>query len=180
MYSEQELIYALKDDKQRERAFKFLVETYQQRLYWHIRKLVYIHEDADDVLQNTFIKIHRSIHNFNQDSKLHTWMYRIAYNESMNLLTERQKKAAISSEEISNKLISNLAEDVYFDGDEIKLKLHKAIEKLPEKQGIIFKMKYFDELKFREISDILGTTEGALKASYHIAVKKLEEFLISN
>lgn len=180
MYTETELIIALRDDKQKDHAFKFLLDTYQQRLYWHIRKLVFIHEDADDVLQNTFIKIYKSIHSFNQESKLHTWMYRIAYNESMNLLSERQKKASISSEEISNKMINNLIEDVYFDGDEIKLKLHKAVEKLPEKQGIIFKMKYFDELKFREISDILGTTEGALKASYHIAVKKLEKFLVSN
>ncbi|WP_372746635.1 RNA polymerase sigma factor [Lutibacter sp.] len=178
--NEIELIAALKNPKVKDKAFKTLLDNYQERLYWHIRKLVLIHEDANDVLQNTFLKIYKSIHTFHQDSSLHTWMYRIAYNESMNLLAEKNKKSFISSEEVTTKILNNLQEDVYFDGDEIKLKLHKALLELPEKQRQVFNMKYFDELKFREISEILGTTEGALKASYHIAVKKIEEYLVGN
>lgn len=180
MYSDTELLIALKDTKEKEIAFKYLLDTYQERLYWHIRKLVLIHEDANDVLQNTFLKVYKRLHTFNGKSSLHTWMYRIAYNESMNLLAERNKKSFISSEEINKKILNNLVDDIYFDGDEIKMKLHTALLNLPEKQRQVFQMKYFDELKFREISEILGTTEGALKASYHIAIKKIEEFLVEN
>lgn len=178
--SETQLIDALKDPNFKDQAFKTLLQNYQERLYWHIRKIVLLHEDANDVLQNTFIKIYKGIHTFNNNSALHTWMYRIAYNESMNFLEDKNKKKFITSEEISTKIIQNLEEDVYFDGDEIKLKLHKALLELPEKQRQVFHMKYFDELKFREISEILGTSEGALKASYHIAVKKIQEFVIEN
>lgn len=180
MYSEKELLGALKNANEKEKAFKYLLDTYQERLYWHIRKLVLIHEDANDILQNTFLKVYKSLHTFKGTSSLHTWMYRIAYNESMNLLAEKNKKSFISSEEVTAKILNNLQEDVYFDGDEIKLKLHKALLNLPEKQRQVFQMKYFDDLKFREISEILGTSEGALKASYHIAIKKIEEFLIEN
>jgi RNA polymerase sigma factor (sigma-70 family) len=180
LYTDAELIVAIKNSKEKDKAFKYLLDTYQERLYWHIRKLVLIHEDADDALQNTFLKIYKNLHTFNGNSSLHTWMYRIAYNEAINLLNDRNKKSFISSEETNTKILNNLEEDVYFDGDEIILKLHKALLMLPEKQRQVFNLKYFDELKFREISNLLGTTEGALKASYHIAVKKLEEYLITN
>jgi RNA polymerase sigma factor (sigma-70 family) len=178
--NEIELIDALNDPKLKEKAFKTLLNTYQERLYWHIRKLVISHEDANDVLQNTFIKIYRSFKTFNHYSSLHTWMYRIAYNESMNLLNKRHKKQFISSEEVNKKIINNLVDDVYFEGKEIQIKLQKALLSLPVKQRQIFQMKYFDDLKFREISEILNTTVGALKASYHIAVKKIEEYVVNN
>jgi RNA polymerase sigma factor (sigma-70 family) len=153
------------------------LHLYQERLYWQIRNIVKNHEDADDVLQNTFIKIFRNIEKFKGDSQLFSWMYRIATNESLTFLKQRAKSLQISSEELQQQIIDNLESDIYFEGDQIQLKLQKAIAILPEKQQQVFNMKYFQELKYKEISDILGTSEGALKASYHIASKKIEEYL---
>lgn len=135
------------------------------------------HDDTDDILQNTFIKIYRNIEKFKGESKLYSWMYRIATNETITFLNLKAKRIQIDSDELQMQLIKNLESDVYFEGNEIQLKLQKAIATLPQKQQLVFNMKYFEELKYREIADILETSEGALKASYHIAVKKIEEFL---
>lgn len=138
------------------------------------------HDDTDDVLQNTFIKIYRNINNFKGDSQLFTWIYRIATNESLNFLKAQSIRQNKTSESLQKSLVNQLQADVYFEGDDIQLKLQKAIAQLPEKQKLIFNMRYFDEIKFKDISQILGTSEGALKASYHIAVKKIEKLLSSD
>lgn len=175
--NEKILIKRLQDPKTLKSAFGELVTLYKERLYWHIRNMVKDHDDTDDILQNTFIKIFKNIHSFKGDSQLYSWMYRIATNESLTFLSNKSKRTHLNSEELHNNLIDNLESDVYFEGDEIQLKLQKAIAVLPEKQQLVFNMKYFQDLKYREISNILGTSEGALKASYHIAVKKIEEYL---
>ncbi|RNC86966.1 MAG: RNA polymerase sigma factor [Winogradskyella sp.] len=180
MTDELDLIARLQDNASKEAAFRELLSTYKERLYWHIRKIVISHDDADDVLQNTFIKVFRSIDKFKGESKLYSWMYRIATNESITHINKNAKRHKISSEEIQNNAINNLKADVYFEGSEIQLKLQKAIATLPQKQQMVFNMKYFDDMKYKEISEILETSEGALKASYHIAVKKIETFLTSD
>jgi RNA polymerase sigma-70 factor (ECF subfamily) len=170
----------LKDPKSKEAAFRELLQLYKERLYWHIRKIVISHDDADDVLQNTFIKVYRSIDKFKGESKLFSWLYRIATNESITHINKNAKRLQISNEEQKTNAINNLTADVYFEGDEIQIKLQKAIASLPEKQQIVFNMKYFDEIKYKDMADILETSEGALKASYHIAVKKIETYLTSD
>lgn len=180
MTDESEFILRLKDPKSKEAAFRELLQLYKERLYWHIRKIVIRHDDADDVLQNTFIKVHRSIDKFKGESKLFSWLYRIATNESITHINKNAKRLQISNEEQKSNAINNLTADVYFEGDEIQLKLQKAIASLPEKQQIVFNMKYFDNIKYKDMADILKTSEGALKASYHIAVKKIETYLTSN
>lgn len=154
-----------------------MVNTYKERLYWHIRRIVMNHDDADDVLQNTFIKVYRSIEGFKGDSKLYSWMYRIATNESLTFLKQKSKKLGVSSNELQETLVQNLESDVYFEGNEIQLKLQKALATLPEKQKLVFNMKYFQEMKYEEISEVLETSVGGLKASYHLAVKKIESYL---
>lgn len=171
------LIDDLKNPQTQEKAFRQLVSTYKERLYWHIRRMVINHEDADDVLQNTFIKVFRSIDKFKGDSKLYSWMYRIATNEAITYINQRSKKAGISSEELKDHLVNNLQADVYFEGDEIQLQLQKAIATLPRKQQLVFTLKYFEDIKYKDMSEILDTSVGALKASYHHAVKKIEVFL---
>ena len=178
--SERELIAELKDKTTLENAFKVLVRTYKERLYWHIRKMVICHDDTDDVLQNTFIKIYKNIDNFKAESKLYSWMYRIATNEAITFINQRAKKNNCSTEEVQQILINNLKADDYFDGDEAQVKLQRAIASLPQKQQLVFNMKYFDDIKYQDMSEILDTSVGALKSSYHIAVKKIEEFLLNN
>ncbi|RKE95016.1 RNA polymerase sigma factor [Ichthyenterobacterium magnum] len=180
MNNDTDLIQRLKSSQTREQAFKELLALYKERLYWHIRKIVKSHDDADDVLQNTFIKVYKSIHNFKGESKLFSWMYRIATNESITHLNKNAKRLNITNEELQAHAINNLKSDVYFDGDEIQIKLQKAISSLPQKQQLVFNMKYFDDIKYKDMSEILDTSEGALKASYHIAVKKIETYLASN
>ncbi|AXT54347.1 RNA polymerase sigma factor [Aquimarina sp. MMG015] len=177
---EEDLLIALQTDKDINNAFTKLVSMYKQRLYWHIRNMVKNHDDTDDILQNVFIKVYKNISKFKGDSKLYSWMYRIATNESITFLNQKAKKYNISNEELQQQLIENLEADVYFEGDEIQLKLQKAIALLPQKQQQVFNMKYFQELKYKEISEILETSEGALKASYHLASKKIEEYLKTN
>lgn len=160
-----------------EESFRQIVSDYKERLYWHIRNIVKDHDDADDVLQNTFIKIFRNISGFKGDSKLYTWMYRIASNEALTFLNSKAKRNQLDSEELQEQLISQLESDIYFEGDEIQLQLQKAIATLPQKQQRVFNMKYFEALKYSHMSEILQTSEGALKASYHLAVKKIEQFL---
>lgn len=180
MQEEQEFIDQLLNLKTQNQAFQKLILDYQRPLYNHIRNIVLNHDDTHDVLQNTFIKIFQNLKNFKGESKLFSWMYRIATNEALNFLKQKAKKSGILSQALQSKAIDNLEADVFFDGNEIQLKLQKAIALLPEKQQLIFKMKYFEELKYEEISEILGTSVGGLKASYHIAVKKIEAFVKTN
>ena len=177
MQNEAKLLSLLKLDNSKELAFKTLVKRYKEKLYWHIRKIVISHDDADDVLQNTFIKIFRNIDKFKGDSKLYTWMYRIATNESISFLNSKAKRNQVSNETLNENAIQNLVVDVYFEGDEIQLKLQKAIAQLPRIQQLVFNMRYFDDIKYKDMSSILETSEGALKASYHIAVKKIKTYL---
>lgn len=179
MLEEEVLIERLKDPVTREASYRTLISTHKERLYWHIRKIVLSHEDADDVLQNTFIKVFRHIEGFNGDSKLYSWMYRIATNESISFLNKKAKHLHVDMETLQAQRVNHLKADVYFDGDEIQLKLQKAIISLPQKQQLVFNMKYFDDLKYEEISEILDTSVGALKASYHHARKKIELFLLN-
>ena len=180
MQEEEEFIKQLLDSKTQNVAFQKLLSTYQKPLYNHIRNIVLNHDDTDDVLQNTFVKIFQNLKNFKGESKLFSWMYRIATNEAISFLNQKAKKSGISSQIIQDKALDNLRADVYFDGNEIQIKLQQAISTLPEKQQLVFKMKYFEELKYEEISEILGTSVGALKASYHHAVKKIESFLTTD
>lgn len=180
MPEEQEFIEQLLNPKTQNEAFQKLLSIYQKPLYNHIRNIILSHDDTDDVLQNTFIKVFQHLKNFKGESKLFSWMYRIATNEALTFLNQKAKKNGISSEALQNKTIDNLKADIYFDGNEIQIALHKAIAALPEKQQLVFKMKYFEELKYEEISEILGTSVGALKASYHHAVKKIEAFVTTN
>jgi len=173
-------IKQLQNAQTKEQAFRKLVATYKERLYWHIRKIVVSHADADDVLQNTFIKIFRGIANFKQESQLFSWMYRIATNESISFINKRAKENNVDISDYQHRLTSNLDSDLHFDGDAIQLILQKAIKTLPTKQQLVFNMKYFDTLKYREISEILEITEGALKASYFHAVKKIEYYIKNN
>nr|WP_167966366.1 RNA polymerase sigma factor [Saonia flava] len=179
MIDEETLLFQLKqkDKTSSSKAFEVLVNTYKERLYWHIRKIVLSHDDADDVLQNTFIKVYKNIDGFKGDSKLFSWMYRIATNEALTFFKSKSKKMGVNSEELQERLVGNLKSDVYFEGDAIQFKLQQAIATLPEKQKLVFNMKYFDDLKYEEISNILETSVGGLKASYHLAVKKIESFL---
>lgn len=165
-----------KKDK-REFAFSILVKKYQERIYWHIRKMVINHDDANDVTQNVFIKIWKGLPNFKQDSNLFTWMYRIATNETLNFIQKNKKRITQSIEDIQ---IENRKDDSYITGDEIEAKLYKAISTLPEKQRIVFNLRYFEELKYTELVEILGGTTGSLKASYHHAQKKIEAYLTNN
>lgn len=171
------LVKRLQNEKTQKEAFSVLVKTYSEQLYWQIRKIVIAHDDANDVLQNTFIKIWTNIDNFRGDSKLVTWLYKIAINESITFINKQRQQQNIPLDDEENFLSSKLESDSYFDGDEAQLLLQKAILTLPEKQRIVFNMKYFDEMKYEDMSEILDTSVGALKASYHHAVKKIEEFL---
>ncbi len=180
MIDEAQLIEQLKSEVHKNQAFKALLKLYKERLYWHIRNIVKSHDDADDVLQNTFIKVFKNIDKFKGDSKLFSWMYRIATNESITFINKKAKRLQVSNEEVQQLALNNLTSDVYFEGNDIQLKLQKAIATLPKKQQLVFNMKYFEDLKYKNMSDILETSEGALKASYHIAVKKIEAYLTSN
>lgn len=181
MISDSELIQKLQDETQRREAFSLLIKKYQQKIYWHIRKMVIDHDDADDVVQETFIKIWQGLQNFRADSQLYTWIYRIATNESLNFLQKKRRQNHVPLEaddslDLLDTLESGIASD-YVSGEEIQIKLQKALLQLPDKQRLVFNMKYFDDMKYEEIAEITGTSVGALKSSYHIAVKKIEEEL---
>ena len=180
MVDEHTLVQQLKNPTTQEQAFRVLMSQYKERLYWHIRKIVISHDDADDVLQNTFIKVYRSIKNFNEDSKIYSWMYRIATNESITFINKRAKERNVDITEFHQNLRSTLQEDVHFNGSEIQLILQQAISTLPRKQQLVFNMKYFDEIKYSEMSEILETSVGALKASYFHAVKKIEKIITTH
>ncbi|MEO9511458.1 MAG: RNA polymerase sigma factor [Flavobacteriaceae bacterium] len=180
MIAEETLVNELKQKESQAKAFEVLVNTYKERLYWHIRRIVLDHDDTDDVLQNTFIKVYKNIDGFKGDSKLYSWMYRIATNESLTFLKQKSKKVSISNQELKTAMVENLQSDVYFEGDEIQMKLQQALATLPDKQKLVFNMKYFQDMKYEEISEVLETSVGGLKASYHLAVKKIEAYLKSD
>ncbi len=162
------------------RGFRMIVERYSRRLYWHIRRLVILHEDADDALQNTFVNAWRNIGEFRNESALFTWLYSIATNEALTLINRRNRNAAVSIDDIRDLLANSAEGSAWFDGDEAQVKLQNAILRLPEKQRIVFNLRYFDEMPYEEMSKVLKTSEGALKASYHHAVKKIEIILGSD
>ena len=174
MIDEKALYKQLHDASTKEAAFTRLVREYQEPLYWQIRRMVVVHDDADDVLQNTFIKAWSAIDSFRGESRLQTWLFRIAINESLNYLNK--KKQVLSLDQTDGSLADMLASDSYFDGDEVQRQFQTAINTLPEKQRLVFNLKYFDEMKYEDMSSLLGTSIGALKASYHHAVKKISAF----
>lgn len=174
----QEFIIQQLGEEKYEAAFNAIVKTYSQRLYWHIRRLVIAHDDANDVLQNTFIKIWRGLPKFRQDSAVYTWVYRIATNEALSFL--RSKKENLHFDAVTHTLSANLEADVFFNGDQIQAKLYQALDTLPPKQQAVFNARYFEELSYAEMSAVFNTSEGALKASYHHAVKKIETYLKHN
>lgn len=177
-YTDEEIITMYKNVETKNMAIHSMINQYQVKLYWHIRRIVIDHDDTDDVLQNTFIKAWKGLENFKGDSKLYTWLFRIGTNESISFL--RQKHSNLSSiHPIEYHLSNTLSSDPYFKADEIQLKLQKAILSLPEKQRIVFNMRYYDEMPYEKMSEVLETSVGALKASYHIAAKKIEEQLLN-
>jgi len=179
-YSDDKLLDLFRDENSRNYAYNLIVRKHQKRLYWHIRRMVIVHEDADDVLQNTLIKAWKGLLNFKEEAKLYTWLYRIASNEVITFLNKKKKRFFIPINDVEHELTNHLESDESFSGNQIQLKLQKAILTLPEKQRLVFNMKYFDDMKYAEISEILETSVGGLKASYHHAVKKIEKYITSN
>lgn len=170
------IVEMINNDNTRDAGFKALMEKYQEKIYWHIRRIVNEHEDANDVIQNTFIKVYRNIHNYKGDALLYTWLYRIATNESITFIKNKKKRASQGDLE-SDMTIEKLKADEYFDGDHAEQALVLALEKLPEKQKVVFNLRYFDEMSYADMAEVLDTSVGALKASYHHAVKKIEKYL---
>lgn len=175
-----EIIEKFSDEKTRNEAFNLLLNKYQQKIYWHIRRMVVDHDDADDLVQEAFIKVWKNLDKFRNDSQLYTWIYRIATNESITFLNKKKQRNNTPLDEVSSELAEKLVEPSYFNGDHAALKLQQALLTLPEKQRLVFNMKYYDDLKYEEISAIVGTSVGALKASFHLAVKKIEAFMLND
>jgi RNA polymerase sigma-70 factor (ECF subfamily) len=171
------LIKEFQQSEKPEKVFEIILDRYTTKVYWHVRRIVIRHEDADDVTQNTFIKVWKNLHGFRGDAKLYTWIYRIATNEALHFIQQKKQKLNVSLNETGEILIEQLHADSYFNGNQAELKLQEAILALPDKQRLVFNMKYFQHLKYEEMSAILGTSVGALKASYHLAVKKIEKHL---
>lgn len=175
-----ELLEKFRQPDQRHYAFNLLVRKYQSRLYWHIRRILLDHDDTNDVIQNVFIKVWQNLDSFRSDSQLYTWLYRIASNESITFLNKKKKRYFISFSSLETEMADKLEHDPLFTGDKIQLKLQKAILCLPPQQRLVFNMKYYDNMKYEEISEVLGVSVGGLKASYHHAVKKIEKYLLNN
>ncbi|MEP6713019.1 MAG: sigma-70 family RNA polymerase sigma factor [Ferruginibacter sp.] len=176
---DKELLLQFKNESTRERAFTSIIKKYQEKLYWHIRRMVVDHEDANDVVQNMFIKVWKNLENFREDSQLYTWLYRIATNESLTFIEQQKKRASVSLSDEESSLTNKLQADKDFDGNKLEWKLQLAIQQLPEKQKAVFNLRYFDEMPYQEMSRVLETSEGALKASYHHAVKKIEDYILN-
>ena len=174
---DRELLSKIRNPDTRNYGFNLLVRTYQQRVYWHVRKMVIDHDDADDLTQEVFIKIHRHIDGFREDAQLYTWIYRIATNECLSFLEKKKRRFFLPIGDVAGELAGKLDRSDHVSGDEIQLKLQKALLKLPDKQRLVFNMKYFEDMSYEQISEITDTSVGALKASYHHAVKKIEDFL---
>lgn len=179
-YIEEEIVARLRNPDTRRAAFEQVVATYSERLYWFIRKMTLVHDDANDVLQNVFMKAWLNLDGFRGEAKVSTWLYRIATNESITHLNRLRTSAQVSIDDTDVFLLERLSGDPYFDGDNVQLRLQEAILRLPEKQRLVFNLRYYDEMKYEQMSEILGTSEGALKASYHHAVKKIEAFLTAD
>ena len=177
---DKELLLQFRVPATKEAAFTQIVRKYQEKLYWHIRRLGVDHDDANDILQNVSIKVWKSLDNFREDSQLYTWLYRIATNESLTFLEQQKKKASVSFSDVETGLSNKLKADRYFDAGKLEWKLQLAIQSLPEKQRIVFNLRYYDEMPYEEMSRVLETSEGALKASYHHAVKKIEDFMLNH
>jgi RNA polymerase sigma factor (sigma-70 family) len=177
---DKELLMLYNDPVTKERGFTAIIKKYQEKLYWHIRRMVVDHEDANDVLQNMFIKVWNGLGNFREDSQLYTWMYRIATNESLTYLEQQKKRAAVSLSDDENGLSNRLKADKNFDGNKVEWKLQLAMQQLPDKQRAVFNLRYYDEMPYEEMSRVLETSEGALKASYHHAVKKIENYILNH
>jgi len=177
---DKELLLQFKDPSLKERSFTAIIKKYQEKLYWHIRRMVVDHEDANDVLQNMFIKVWNGLENFREDSQLYTWLYRIATNECLTFLEQQKKRASVSLSNDDGILANKLKAEKDFDGRKIEWKLQMAMQQLPEKQRVVFNLRYYDEMPYEEMSRVLETSEGALKASYHHAVKKIENYLLNS
>jgi RNA polymerase sigma-70 factor (ECF subfamily) len=177
---DKELLLQFKNEPTRERAYTGIIKKYQEKLYWHIRRMVVDHEDANDVLQNMFIKVWKNLDNFREDSQLYTWLYRIATNESLTFLEQKKKRSSLSLSDEESTLSNKLQADKDFDGNKLEWKLQLAIQQLPEKQKAVFNLRYYDEMPYEEMSRVLETSEGALKASYHHAVKKIEDYILNH
>ncbi|HVS98730.1 MAG TPA: sigma-70 family RNA polymerase sigma factor [Puia sp.] len=175
-----ELLLQFRDPETRERAFTAIIKKYQEKLYWHIRRMVVEHEDANDVLQNVFIRVWNGLDNFREDSQLYTWLYRIATNECLSYLEQQKRKSAVSFDEVESGLTNKIVADKHFDATKLEWKLQLAIQQLPEKQRVVFTLRYYDEMPYEEMSRVLDTSEGALKASYHHAVKKIEDYILNH
>jgi RNA polymerase sigma factor (sigma-70 family) len=178
--SDTEILSKFQDESTRNEAFNLLLKKYQQKIYWHVRRMVIDHDDADDLVQDIFIKIWKNLPGFRSDAQLYTWMYRIATNECITFLNKKKQKNNIPLDDVSYELAESLADSSYLSGDKVQLKLQQALLTLPDKQRLVFNMKYYDDMKYEEMSEVLGTSVGALKASFHLAVKKIEAFLLSN
>ncbi|MEP7250848.1 MAG: sigma-70 family RNA polymerase sigma factor [Ginsengibacter sp.] len=177
---DQELLLSFKDPGTKEQAFTSIIKKYQEKLYWHVRRMVINHEDANDVLQNMFIKVWKGLENFREDSQLYTWLYRIATNECLTFIAQQKKRSLVSLSDVENGLSNQLKSDTNFDANKLEWKLQLGIQSLPEKQRLVFNLRYYDEMPYAEMSRVLDTSEGALKASYHHAAKKIEEFILNN
>jgi len=175
-----ELLLQFRNLSTREAGFTAIIKKYQEKLYWHIRRMVVDHEDANDVLQNVFIRVWNGLENFREDSQLYTWLYRIATNESLTFLEQQKKRASVPLGDVESGLSNRIKADKHFDANKLEWKLQLAIQQLPEKQRIVFNLRYYDEMPYVEMSRVLDTSEGALKASYHHAVKKIEDFILNH
>src|ERR1700754_1841464 len=179
-FDDNELLIQFRNEATKERAFTAILKKYQEKLYWHIRRMVVEHEDANDVLQNMFVKAWKGLDNFREDSQLYTWLYRIATNESLTFLEQQKKRSSVSLSDVESGLSNKLKADKNFDANKLEWKLQVAIQQLPEKQRAVFNLRYYDEMPYEEMSRVLDTSEGALKASYHHAVKKIEDYILNH
>jgi RNA polymerase sigma factor (sigma-70 family) len=175
--SDAELLIQFRNPQTKEAAFTTIIKKYQERLYWHIRRMVVDHDDANDVLQNVFIRVWNGLENFREDSQLYTWLYRVATNESLTFLEGQKKRTAVSFSDVESGLSNKVKADSHFDANKLEWKLQLAIQQLPDKQRVVFSLRYYDEMPYEEMSRVLETSEGALKASYHHAVKKIEDYI---
>lgn len=178
--SDSELLFQFRNLETRERAYTSIIKKYQEKLYWHIRRIVVDHDDTNDVLQNVFIRVWNGLENFREDSQLYTWLYRIATNECLTFLEKEKKRAAVSLSDVESGLSEKVKADKDFDANKLEWKLQMAIQQLPEKQRVVFTLRYYDEMPYEEMSRVLETSEGALKASYHHAVKKIEDYILNH
>lgn len=175
--SDSELLVQFRNEATKERAYTAIIRKYQEKLYWHVRRMVVDHEDANDVLQNVFIRVWNGLENFREDSQLYTWLYRIATNESLTFIEQQKKRSSVSLSDVESGLSNKIKADRDFDGNKLEWKLQLAIQQLPEKQRVVFSLRYYEEMPYEEMSRVLETSEGALKASYHHAVKKIEDYI---